>query len=108
MMEEKKISYFLVEQDASGVRYPLSKAFNGNGFQKAYDDSSIFRFDNEEKVKQACSVQNMMNSLFGSNKTVLYAKEDVVRNMFNDKGETIEFNNVTTSDNVQTSGNVIP
>ncbi|WP_433912373.1 hypothetical protein [Staphylococcus sp. LKG3-3] len=108
MMEENKISYFLIEQDASGTRYPLSKAFNGNGFQKAYDDSSIFRFDSEEKVKQACSVQNMMNSLFGSNKTVLYAKEDVARKMFNDKGETVAFNNVNTNENTQASGNVIP
>ncbi|MGW7919162.1 hypothetical protein ACWEXK_12125 [Staphylococcus xylosus] len=108
MLEQKKLSYFLIEQDKSGARYPLSKAFNGSGFQKAYDDSSIFRFDSEEKVKQACSVQNMMNSLFGSNKTVLYAKEDVQREMFNDKGETIDFKEVTQNDNPQATENVIP
>lgn len=90
MLEQNKTSYFLIEEDTTGDKYPLTKAFNGNGFQKAYDDGSILRFDNLEKVKQACTVQNMMNTLFGSNKIVLYAKEDIKRVFFNDKGETIE------------------
>lgn len=91
MLEQNKTTFFLVEEDKIGAKYPLSKAFNGNGFQKAYEESAILRFESEEKVKKACSAQNMMNSLFGSDKKVMYVKEDVQRVLYDDAGNELEF-----------------
>lgn len=90
MLEPNKTSYFLVEQDDKGVKYPMQKSFNGNGFQRAYDDNAIYKFNDLEKVKQACTVQNMMNSVFGSDKIIYYCKEDIKHEIFNDKGEVID------------------
>lgn len=87
MIKAQEQSFFLVETDAKGEQYPMQKSFNGNGFQRIYDTSQTFKFSDEEKVKQACKVQNMMNSIFGSTGVISYAKETIQRDMYDENGE---------------------
>ncbi|MCY1563808.1 hypothetical protein NW133_07440 [Staphylococcus pettenkoferi] len=87
MIKAQEQSFFLVETDTKGEQYPMQKSFNGNGFQRIYDPSQTFKFSDEEKVKRACQVQNMMNSVFGSTGVVSYAKETIQRDMYDENGE---------------------
>lgn len=87
MIKAQEQSYFLVETDAKGEQYPMQKSFNGNGFQRIYDPSQTFKFSDEEKAKQACKIQNMMNALFGATGVISYAKETISREMYDENGE---------------------
>ena len=87
MIKAQEQSFFLVETNENGEQYPMQKSFNGNGFQRIYDTSQTFKFSDEEKVKQACKVQNMMNTVFGSTGVISYAKETIQRDMYDENGE---------------------
>lgn len=86
MIKAQEQSFFLVETDTKGEQYPMQKSFNGNGFQRIYDPSQTFKFSDEEKVKEACKVQNMMNRIFGSTGVISYAKETIQRDMYDENG----------------------
>lgn len=108
MIKVQEQSFFLVETDTKGEMFPLQKTFNGSGFQRAYDNSSAFKFSDEEKVKQACKVQNMMNTIFGSDKVIYYCKENIQRETFSENGEVVEIEEVSEQENNQPNTNVIP
>lgn len=92
MIKENEVVYFLVETNEVGETYALQKTFSGSGFQRAYANDGIFKFNDEEKVKQACKVQNMMNSLFGSKGLVSYVKETIGRELFDENGNSKQLN----------------
>lgn len=87
MIKAQEQSFFLVETDTKGEQYPMQKSFNGNGFQRIYEASQTFKFSDEEKAKQACKVQNMMNSVFGATGVISYAKETIQREIYDENGE---------------------
>lgn len=88
MINKNVTSFFLVEEDTKGEQFGLQKSFNGSGFTRAYEVESAFKFQDEDKAKQACKLQNMMNSFFGSDKKTFYSKETIKREMFDENGET--------------------
>lgn len=108
MLKAQEQSFFLVETDAQGEMFPLQKTYNGSGFQRAYDNTSAFKFSSEEKVKQACKVQNMMNTIFGSDKVIYYCKESIQHEAFSENGEVVEIKEVSEQENNQPNTNVIP
>lgn len=108
MLKAQEQSFFLVETGGNGVQYPMQKTFSGSGFQRAYDSESAFKFSDEDKVKQACKVQNMMNMVFGSDKVINYCKENVQRETFDENGEVVEIKEVSDEEGNQPNTNVIP
>ncbi|EGQ3068804.1 hypothetical protein I0P04_002198 [Staphylococcus pseudintermedius] len=78
--------YYLVEVNKQGEESPLTQNYS-NSFMKGATPNTAFKFTEEEKVKQACKIQNMLAGIFNNGTKTYYVKQDVTRTKLNEKGE---------------------
>ncbi|EGQ4177448.1 hypothetical protein FDP86_12080 [Staphylococcus pseudintermedius] len=83
---EQFTEYYLVEVNKQGEESPLTQNYS-NSFMRGATPNTAFKFNEEEKVKQACKIQNMLAGIFNNGTKTYYVKQDVTRTKLDEKGE---------------------
>lgn len=88
-IDATKTDYFICELE-NGEYYPLTIQYQGTGFQRTPEIKNAHRFKTESEAKQACTVQSMMNSMFGKTAEVFFFRIDETRTKFDKDGTESE------------------
>ncbi|EKC6435503.1 hypothetical protein OP546_000846 [Staphylococcus pseudintermedius] len=81
--------YYLVEVNKQGEESPLTQNYS-NSFMSGATPNTAFKFNEEEKVKQACKIQNMLAGIFNNGTKTYYVKQEVTRTKYNQDGTVYE------------------
>ncbi|MFO3691175.1 hypothetical protein [Staphylococcus felis] len=81
--------FYLVEVNKQGEESALMQNYS-NSFIRGATPNTAFKFEDEEKVKQACKIQNMLASIFQNGTKTHYVKQDITRTAYDEDGETLQ------------------
>ncbi|MFO3694358.1 hypothetical protein WER97_11695 [Staphylococcus felis] len=86
---EKFTEFYLVERNKNGEESALMQNYS-NSFVRGATPNTAFKFEDEEKVKQACKIQNMLAGIFQNSTKTHYVKQDITRTAYDEDGETLQ------------------
>ncbi|EKU50310.1 hypothetical protein [Staphylococcus massiliensis] len=78
--------FFIVEKDSENIEQVLQRYYGGSGFQRTSQVQNAYRFNDEESVKKAVSLQKQMNEFLNEEAETYYMEEVIERKAFNGDG----------------------
>lgn len=90
MINRNDARFYLVQVDENGEEMALQKTWNGAGFIATSVTANAHTFKTEDEVKNACKLQQMMNTMFGIPSKTYYMKESTERVRYDETGTVAE------------------